>query len=87
VTFGFSNLQQLLSPSTKLSANPTFKRALAQLPSGAKADVYLNFAPITALASLDQSAATPSAMKVLHRLDYLIAGGTHSHFRLVLATF
>jgi hypothetical protein len=87
VTFGFSNLQQLLSPSTKLSANPTFKRALAQLPSGAKADLYLNFAPITALASLDQSAATPSAMKVLHRLDYLIAGGTHSHFRLVLATF
>jgi hypothetical protein len=87
VTFGFSNLQQLVSPSTKLSGNPTFKHALAQLPSGAKADVYLNFAPITALASLDQGVATPSAMKVLHRLDYLIAGGTHSHFRLVLATF
>jgi hypothetical protein len=86
VTFGISNLQQLLTPSSKLSANPDFKRALAQLPAGAKADVYLNFAPIAMLASLDKSAATPSAMRVLHRLDYLIAGGTHSHFRLVLTT-
>jgi hypothetical protein len=87
VTFGYSNLQQLLDPSSKLSGNPTFKHALAQLPAGAKADIYLNFAPITALASLDQSAATPAAMKVLHRLDYLIAGSTHSHFRLVLTTY
>jgi hypothetical protein len=87
VTFGYSKLAQLLDPSSKLRANPTFKHALAQLPAGAKADIYLNFAPITALASLDQSAATPAAMKVLHRLDYLIAGGTHSHFRLVLTTY
>jgi hypothetical protein len=87
VTFGYSNLQQLLSPTSKLGDNPSFKRALAQLPAGSKADVYLNFEPITALASLDQGAASASAMKVLHRLDYLIAGGTHSHFRLVLTTY
>jgi hypothetical protein len=87
VTFGISNLAQLLNPSSKLSANPTFKRALAQLPAGAKADIYLNFEPIAVLASLDQGAVSSSGMKVLHRLDYLIAGGTHSHFRLVLTTY
>jgi Protein of unknown function (DUF3352) len=87
VTFGISDLQQLLDPSSKLRANPTFKRALAQLPAGAKADIYLDFEPITVLASLDQGAVPSSGMKVLHRLDYLIAGGTHSHFRLVLTTY
>jgi hypothetical protein len=87
VSFGISKLQQLLNPSSKLSANPSFKRALAQLPSGAKADIYLDFEPITVLASLDQGVASASAMRVLHRLDYLIAGGTHSHFRLVLTTY
>lgn len=86
VTFGFSNLQQLLNPSSKLAGNPTFKRALAQLPAGARAGLYLNFSGIAALASLDPSAAGSPTMRVLHRLDYLIAGGTHSHFRLVLAT-
>jgi hypothetical protein len=86
ITFGFSNLQQLLNPSSKLADDPTFKHALAQLPSGAKADIYLNFAGIAALAALDPSAGSASAMRVLHRLDYLIAGGTPSHFRLVLAT-
>jgi hypothetical protein len=87
VTFGISDLQQLLNPSSKLSANPTFKHALAQLPTGAKADIYLDFEPIAVLASLDQGAVSSSGMKVLHRLDYLIAGGTHSHFRLVLTTY
>jgi hypothetical protein len=87
VTFGISNLQQLLNPSSKLSGNTTFQHALAQLPAGAKADVYLDFEPITVLASLDQGAVPSSGMKVLRRLDYLIAGGTHSHFRLVLTTY
>jgi hypothetical protein len=87
VTFGISNLQQLLNPSSKLGSDPSFKHALAQLPAGAKADVYLDFAPITDLASLDQGAVPGSVTKVLHRLDYLIAGGTHSHFRLVLTTY
>jgi hypothetical protein len=86
VTFGFSNLQQLLNPSAKLAASPAFKQALAQLPSGGKADLYLSFSSIAALAALDPSAGSPSTIRVLHRLDYLIAGGTHSHFRLVLAT-
>lgn len=86
VTFGFSSLQQLLNPSSKLAGNPSFKHALAQLPSGAKADLYLNFSGIAALAALDPSAGNASAMRVLHRLDYLIAGGTHSHFRMVLTT-
>jgi hypothetical protein len=87
VTFGYSKLQQLLDPSSKLGDNPTFKHALAQLPAGAKADIYLDFEPIASLASLDQGSVPASAMKVLHRLDYLIAGGTHSHFRLVLTTY
>jgi hypothetical protein len=86
VTFGYRNLQQLLEPSSKLSGNPTFQHALAQLPAGSKAAIYLNFAPITMLASLDHGSVSPSAMKALHRLDYLIAGGTHGHFRLVLTT-
>jgi hypothetical protein len=87
VTFGFSSLAQLLNPSSKLAGNPSFKHALAQLPAGAKAELYLNFGGIAALASLDPSAGSSSAMSVLHRLDYLIAGGTHSHFRLVLETY
>lgn len=86
VTFGFNSLQQLLNPSTKLAQNPAFKRALGQLPAGGKADVYLSFSGIAALAALDPSAGSASTMRVLHRLDYLIAGGTRSHFRLVLAT-
>lgn len=87
VTFGFNSLQQLLNPSSKLAGNPNFKHALAQLPSGAKADIYLNFAGVATLAALDPSASSASTMRVLHRLNYLIAGGTHSHFRLVLATY
>ncbi len=86
VTFGFSNVLQLLHPSSTLAQNATFKQALAQLPAGGKADVYLNFGGIAALAALDPSAAKSSTMTVLQRLGYLIAGGTHSHFRLVLAT-
>jgi len=86
VTFGIRNLQQLLHPSSTLAGNPTFKGALAQLPAGAKADVYLNFSGINALAALSPNAGSSSTMSVLHRLAYLIAGGTHSHFRLVLAT-
>jgi hypothetical protein len=86
VTFGISNLQQLLHPSSTLAGNPTFKGALAQLPAGAKADVYLNFSGIDALAALSPNTGSPSTMRVLRRLAYLIAGGTQSHFRLVLAT-
>ncbi|MGH2860867.1 MAG: hypothetical protein ACRDLT_05075 [Solirubrobacteraceae bacterium] len=86
VTSGFSNLQQLLNPSAKLGGNPTFTRALAQLPTGSRAGLYLNFSGIAALGALDPSAGGSETMRVLHRLDYLIAGGTHSHFRLVLAT-
>lgn len=84
VTFGYNSLQELLSPSSRLADNPTFKRALAQLPSGARADLFLDFGPLAALASLAPSTSGGSTMRVLHRLDYLIAGGTAGHYRLVL---
>lgn len=86
VTYGFSDLQQLLKPSSTLSGNPVFKHALSQLPAGSKASLYLNFSGIATLAALVPNAGNATAMRILHRLDYLIAGGTHSHLRLVLAT-
>jgi hypothetical protein len=86
VTYGYSNLQQLLKPVSTLSQSVGFKSAVSQLPAGSKASIYVDFAPIVALASLEGGASGASAVRVLHRLDYLIAGGTHSHFRLVLAT-
>ena len=78
--------QQLLKPVSTLGQSIGFKSALSQLPAGSKASIYVDFAPIAALASLEGGASGASAVRVLHRLDYLIAGGTHSHFRLVLAT-
>ena len=86
VTFGYTSLEQLLAPVSKLADNGTFKSAMGQLPAGARANVYVDFGPIAALASLSGSTSNPSVMRVLDRLSYMIGGGTHSHFRLVLAT-
>jgi hypothetical protein len=89
VTFGYSNLQQLLKPSSTLGQSVGFKKALTQLPTGSKASIYVDFAPVAALASLIDgggSRSSASALRVVHRLGYLIAGGTHDHFRLVLET-
>jgi len=86
VTFGYTSVSQLLSPSSTLAANAAFKAALAQLPSGAHAEIYVSFPPLAALAALDPSQRTAALRKVLSRLRYLIAGGVPGHFRLVLAT-
>lgn len=86
VTYGYSTIAELLNPVSRLLDNGTFKSAAAQLPAGAKPDLYVDFGPIATLASLSGSHTSASAMSVLHRLDYLVAGGTRSHFRLVLAT-
>lgn len=86
VTYGYSNLQQFIKPISILGQSVGFKSALSQLPRGSRASLYLDFAPIAALASLESGASGASALRVLHRLDYVIAGGTRSHFRLVLET-
>lgn len=86
VTFGYKSVQQFLNPSAHLSGDPVFKSALGQLPAGAKAALYVNFGPIGMFSSLDHSAGDASGWRVVHRLNYLIAGGTHTHFRVVLAT-
>jgi hypothetical protein len=85
VTFGYSSLQQLLQPAATLAGDPTFKDAASQLPAGAKPALYLDFGPIAMLASLSRNTSA-STLRALHQIKYLVAGGTHTHFRLVLAT-
>lgn len=86
VTFGYRRLSQLLAPSSTLASDPGFKSALAQLPAGAKAGLYLNFAPLDALAALDTSSRAAAMRHALSHLRYLITGSVPGHFRLVLAT-
>jgi Protein of unknown function (DUF3352) len=86
VTFGYTDAQDFLSPPTKLSGNPTYKAALAQMPSGSDVPVYLNFGPLAVLGSaLDTNPSDASTWKIAARLNYLIAGGTSTHIRVVLA--
>jgi hypothetical protein len=85
VMFGYSNPQQLLAPASRLADNPTFRRALAQLPAGSKADIYVNFGPIALLSALDHSAGDAKVWNVVRRFKYLIAGGTHGDYRIVFA--
>lgn len=84
--FGYTSAQQLLNPSSHLADDPTFKSALKQLPAGAKADLFLDFGPVATLSSLDQSAGDAAVWRVVKRLSYLIAGGTATHYRLVVVT-
>jgi hypothetical protein len=86
VTFGYTDAQDFLSPPSKLSGNPTYKAALAQMPSGSEIPVYVSFGPIAALGSaLDTKQSDASTWKIAGKLNYLIAGGTSTHIRVVLA--
>jgi hypothetical protein len=86
VTFGYTDAQDFLSPASKLSGNATYKAALAQLPAGSDVPLYLDFGPIAALGSaLDTKASDASTWKIARKLNYLIAGGTSTHIRVVLA--
>lgn len=85
VTYGFPNQQAFLAPASKLGANPTYQRALAQLPAGSSVPLYISFAPITALVGLaDPGPSAQKTMRVLDKLSYLIAGGSGGHDRIVL---
>lgn len=84
VAFGYSSLLQVLHPATTLSSDPAFKHAVAQLPTGSKPVLFINFAPLAGLATLGQGAKAAVVQHVLGRLGYLIAGGTPTHVRLVL---
>jgi hypothetical protein len=86
VTFGYTDAQDFLSPPTKLSGNPTYKAALAQMPAGSEVPLYLDFGPIAALGStLDTNPSDASTWRIAQKLNYLIAGGTSTHIRVVLA--
>lgn len=85
-TYGFPSQSAFLSPASKLSQNPAYQQALAQLPPGSSVPLYVSFPPIAALVGLLDH--KPSAAKTIHALDklnYLILGGTSGHGRLVLA--
>ncbi len=84
VAFGYSSLHQLLAPRTTLASDPGFRRAVAQLPAGSRPGLFINFAPLAQLAALGHSPQAAAAAHALTRLGYLIAGGTSTHFRLVL---
>ena len=66
-------------PATgKLSANPVFVRARAQLPAGSTVPLFLNFGPLAALLSetpqFKQGGSDHNALAVLRRLDYFAVG-------------
>jgi hypothetical protein len=64
--------------SSKLSANPTFNRAHAQLPAGSSVPAFIDFGPLAALLSqtpqFKSGGRDHQALKVLGRLDYLVVG-------------
>jgi Protein of unknown function (DUF3352) len=85
LTFGYASAQDFLSPPSHLSGSPTYKAALAQMPAGGQAPIYVSFGPIAALgAALDKNQSDASVWKIAGKLNYLIAGGTSTHVRMVL---
>ena len=73
--FALSNTHQ---QTGKLSANPTFTRARAQLPTGSAVPLFLNFGPLSSLLAqtpqFKQGGSDYKALTVLKRLDYLVIG-------------
>jgi hypothetical protein len=73
--FALSNTH---SPTGKLSSNPTFTRAHAQLPTGSTVPLFLNFGPLTSLLSqtpqFKSGGSNGKALTVLKRLDYFVVG-------------
>jgi hypothetical protein len=85
LTFGYASAQDFLSPPSHLSDSPTYKAALAQMPAGGQTPIYVSFGPIAALgAALDKNKSDASVWKIAGKLNYLIAGGTSTHIRVVL---
>jgi len=85
------SFSQLLSPSSKLSANGTFARVRSGLPAGTRVPLFIDFGTIKALVSqipsfADAGGSDHKAYLVLQRLDYLAIAGTRAgdDVRLVL---
>jgi hypothetical protein len=85
VSFGYADPKELTSPSSKLSDNPTYKAALAQLPAGSHVPLYVNLSTVSAFSALDTNPSDASLWSAVRKLDYLIEGGTGEHTRVVLA--
>ncbi len=85
ITSGYPKPSDLLSPVSRLSQTATYRAAAAQLPAGSHVPIYIDFAPLELIAKLSKGTSSASAQRVLGKLDYLIAGGTSTHFRIVLA--
>ena len=85
LTYGYKTIQDFMTPSSKLGANPAFRSAASRLPPGSKPGLYLNFAAVNALMLLDHNPKDATAKRILGKFDYVIAGGTPTHFRLVVA--
>lgn len=85
VSFGYADPRDLLSPSSRLSGNPIYESALAQLPPGSHVPIYLNFAGLsTFLAAADKSRQDVRVWRVARKLSYLIVGSAGSRTSLVL---
>ncbi len=56
------------------------------MQSGSEVPIYLDFGPIATLgATFDKDPNDASVWRIAHKLNYLIAGGTSTHIRVVLA--
>lgn len=84
-TYGFASPAAFLSPQSRLAGDPSYQRAVSQLPAGSSVPLYVSFAPITTLVALaDHQPSAARMLRVLRALDYLIAGGVSGHTRMVL---
>jgi Protein of unknown function (DUF3352) len=81
----------VLSPSTHLTTNPRFTSAVGALAPGSRVAAFVDFHALAqllgGLSSFMTSSNTAALLKVLGRLDYLVAGSdqAHGNSRLVLA--
>lgn len=84
-TYGFASQASFLAPASKLSGNPTYRQAVAQLPSGSHVSLYVSFGPIASLlAELDRKPSADRAVRALQRISYLIVGSSAGRERIVL---
>jgi hypothetical protein len=84
-TYGFPSQSAFLSPASTLAQSPSYRQALAQLPSGSSVPLYVSFPPIAALVQLlDHKPSAAKTVRTLDKLSYLIFGGAAGRERLVL---
>lgn len=83
-TFGYANFADLVSPRRTLAGDPLFRQALRQLPRHVPAEMFVNFAPINRLLTLDQSPKDAGLVRAVGQMRYLVMGGGAHQFRLVL---